>query len=44
MLIRKALLAVIISTDFLNQDSNLVVGAITIWVVLLIGFLKTKDS
>ena len=39
-----ALLAVVISTDFLNQDLNLVIGATIIWVVLLVGCLKTKDS
>ena len=37
-----ALLAVVISTDFLNQDLNLVIGATIIWVVLLVGFLKLK--
>jgi UDP-GlcNAc:undecaprenyl-phosphate GlcNAc-1-phosphate transferase len=39
-----ALLAVVISTDFLNQDLNLVIGATTIWIVLLVSCLKTKDS
>ena len=39
-----ALLAVVISTDFLNQDLNLVIGATTIWIVLLVSSLKTKDS
>ena len=39
-----ALLAVVISTDILNQDINLVIGATIIWVVLLVGCLKTKDS
>jgi len=39
-----ALLAVLISTDFLNQDLNLVIGATLIWIALLVGCLKTKDS
>jgi UDP-GlcNAc:undecaprenyl-phosphate GlcNAc-1-phosphate transferase len=39
-----ALIAVAISTDFLNQDLNLVIGATTIWIVLLVSSLKTKDS
>ena len=39
-----ALLAVVISTDFLNQDLSLVIGATTIWIVLLVSCLKTKDS
>ena len=39
-----ALIAVVISTDFLNQDLNLVIGATIIWVVLLVGCLKTKDT
>ena len=39
-----ALIAVVISTDFLKQDLNLVIGATTIWIVLLVSSLKTKDS
>ena len=39
-----ALLAVTISSNLLDQDLNLVIGATIIWLVLLVAFLKTKDS
>jgi len=39
-----ALLAVTISINLLNQDLILVIGATIIWLVLLVAFLKTKDS
>jgi hypothetical protein len=39
-----SLLAVVISTNLLNQDLNLVISAAIIWVVLLASFLATKDT
>ena len=39
-----ALLAVTISSNLLDQDLNLVIVATIIWLVLLVAFLKTKDS
>jgi UDP-GlcNAc:undecaprenyl-phosphate GlcNAc-1-phosphate transferase len=39
-----ALFAVFISTDMFNQDINLVIAALTIWLLLFASFIKTKDS
>ena len=39
-----ALFAVIISTNMFNQDINLVIAALTIWLLLFASFIKTKDS
>lgn len=39
-----ALFSIIISSDFLNMGTNFVFGLAVIWILLLVGFLRTKDE